>query len=180
MVAEDLDDVYDGNLDDGDWAVADLESTPKNAVDGRSRKIRKSFPRFQQAQPKAAVEVPQNLLKLLSSLAEEPNAAPSPSFTPDFEGLEARCTALREEVGRSRERSRERLLALESKLVAKLSNAKAKRAKLKTPLDANAARTSFSEGELEHLKDALAKRFEMQLVALLLISSSSWTLFSER
>lgn len=43
MVAKDLNADYDGDLDNGDWAGADLESTPGSAVAGGARKIHKSF-----------------------------------------------------------------------------------------------------------------------------------------
>lgn len=43
VVSEDSDDVFNGDLDNGNWAVADLGSTPEGAVPGRTRKIRQSF-----------------------------------------------------------------------------------------------------------------------------------------
>lgn len=57
------------------------------------------------------MEISQNSLKFLSSLDKEPSAAPSPAITRTLNRLEVQFNALREDVGRSRER----LLARESK-----------------------------------------------------------------
>lgn len=46
MVAEYLHIVYSGDLDGGNWAVADFDSTPRRAVAGRAMKVRDSFGRI--------------------------------------------------------------------------------------------------------------------------------------
>lgn len=58
VVADDLDDVYDGDLNDGDWALADLEPTTGGTVAGHVREICESFRRNRQARWKADVEIP--------------------------------------------------------------------------------------------------------------------------
>lgn len=118
MVDEDLGTVYHGDLDDSDWTVEDLDSTPRSASAGHVREICESFRRIQQTRCKLGKEVPQNLLELLSSLAKEPIAVRSHATTPNLKCLEAQHNAFCEETGRSWER----LLDFESELVVELNN----------------------------------------------------------
>lgn len=69
--ADDSGAVYDGDLDDGDWEVADLEPTPGDVFASRPQKIQECLRRVQQARQEAGLEVPQNLMGLLSSLVDE-------------------------------------------------------------------------------------------------------------
>lgn len=131
-------------------ALADLEYTPGLSVADRARDIRKSFHCIQRARRDSGAEVPQNLLEMLSSLAEKPIPAPSEENIPDLERLEAPQNTLCEEV----RRSWERLSALESELVAELNIVKAKTAELEPSLDGCAARVCSLEGEQAHLKAA--------------------------
>lgn len=168
VVAETLDAVYNSDLDDDDWALTDLESTPGVTVAVRAREIHESVRCIQQARWEARVEVPQNLLELLSSLAKWPISAPSQVITAIVEPLKAQHIALHEKVGRSRER----LIAHESKLFSKLNNAETKAAELKTSLYGSVARVRCLEGGLRVSKPLRLKN-EMSLVELLLISPPS-------
>lgn len=49
VVAEDLGAVYNGDSEDGDWALADFESRIGDTVAGSRREIRESLLRIQQA-----------------------------------------------------------------------------------------------------------------------------------
>lgn len=117
-----------------------------------------------------------NLLEFLSSLAEEPIAAPLSIITPNVERLEAHRNTPCEKVGRPREH----LLAHESKLVAELKNAEAIADDLEASFDASAAQVRPLEGELCGSKPLRLKMFGMPLVALLPISPFCSTLSSER
>lgn len=86
-LAEALDAVYNGDLDDGDWALADLECTPGSTVAGRAGEIHEYFRRVQQARREDNVGVPQKLLELLCCLAINPTAAPSQAINPNVERL---------------------------------------------------------------------------------------------
>lgn len=46
VAAEDFDVAYDGSLNDGVWAVADIESTHGSTVAGRAKEISESFCQF--------------------------------------------------------------------------------------------------------------------------------------
>lgn len=92
-----MDAVYDGDLDNGDWVVAELEFTSGDAVAGGEREIRKSFLHIQQAFREGDVEVPYTLLEPLYSLAEQSIDASFLALFPSLECLEARKNALCEE-----------------------------------------------------------------------------------
>lgn len=94
------------------------------------------------------MEVPQNLLKLLSTLVEEPIAAPFPAIMLNLERLNAQRNALCGTVGRSREC----LLARESNLIAKLIKIRSTAAKPKTSFDASGARVHCLNAELARFK----------------------------
>lgn len=79
-------------------------STPGGAGTGRAREIGEPFRCIQQAFQEASVEVSQNSLELLSSLATEFVAAPSRAITAILELLEVQCNAFCEDVGCSWER----------------------------------------------------------------------------
>lgn len=96
--AEDLDAVYDCDLDGGDWALIDLEATPDGTVAGRAREIRESFRCILHARREDGGKVPQNLLELLCSLAEGPIATPSSEITSSLERLKAHCSALSDKL----------------------------------------------------------------------------------
>lgn len=113
VVAEGLHAVRNGDLDDRNRALAYSKSTPGGTVASHAREFWESFRRIQQTRRKASLGVLQNLLELLSSLAEESIAAPSPAITPIVELLKAHRNAFREVDGRFRKR----LLALESELL---------------------------------------------------------------
>lgn len=98
------------------------------------------------------MEVLQNLLELLSSMAEEPIDAPSPATIPNLERSQAQRNSLREEV----HRSPERLSAHKSKSHLELSTVKVTAAELKTSLDTSAASVRCLEGKLARLKAAQA------------------------
>lgn len=97
------------------------------------------------------MEVPKNLLELLSRLTAEPIASSSLAIIRNLEHLEAQRTALCEMAGRSRERS----LARESELVMELSNVEAKVFKLKTSFDSSSARVCCLETVLTRFIAAL-------------------------
>lgn len=61
-VADSLDDVYDGDLDDGDWMVTYLKSIPMGTIASRSRNNRECFCRIQKVRQEAGAEAPTNLL----------------------------------------------------------------------------------------------------------------------
>lgn len=136
IVAEDSDAVYDGDLEDGDWAVEDLKCIPRNAIAERALEIRKCFRRILQAHWKAGVKVLQDLLESLSSWTESLIAVPYPAISPTLHRLEEQHNALREKV----DRYQKRLLARENKLAANLINVRTMETELKTFLDASAAR----------------------------------------
>lgn len=75
-VGDDLNGVYDGYLDDDEWEMPDIHSTPRRFVAIRVREIREFFPRIQQARREANGNVPQTLMKVLSIVAEWPVFAP--------------------------------------------------------------------------------------------------------
>lgn len=58
---DDLDDVYNNELDEGDWTTADFASIPEGAVAGRVRKLWDCFCRLQQVRQKADADLPHNL-----------------------------------------------------------------------------------------------------------------------
>lgn len=68
-------------MDNGDWEVADLKSILEGAVAGRAWEICECFCRVQEILRETGTEVPQNLLVLLYSLAEEPVVVPSLEIT---------------------------------------------------------------------------------------------------
>lgn len=78
-----MDAVDKGNLDDGDWELADFESTSGGTVDGRASAICESFHHIQQTSQDAGIKVPQILLELLSCMAEMPILVPSQAITPN-------------------------------------------------------------------------------------------------
>lgn len=100
-VSENRNAFYDGDLDDGNWAMADLESTPEGSEAGRAWKIRERFRRIREVSQEAGAEVPQNLLKLLSSLAKQPVLVPSPAIISSSKRSEEQRDACCEKVCRS-------------------------------------------------------------------------------
>lgn len=99
VIAEDLVAVHDGASDDVNRAVADLDSTLRGVVAGCAREIRESLRLIQQDPREVGMEVPRNLLELLSSLAEMPIAVLSSAITWSLERM-AQQDALCENVGR--------------------------------------------------------------------------------
>lgn len=126
---EHLDADYNSDIDNGDWAMADLKSASIHASIGRLREIHESFCGIQQA------EALQNLLELMSRLAEKPIFTSSTETTSSLEHLEAQHNVLCDEA----ERSWERVYACEKKSATDLSTVEAKAANLKTSLNASAA-----------------------------------------
>lgn len=96
----------------------------------------------------------------------------SPANNSNLKSLEMQCDAHCEEV----DCSRERLLASGSKLVAELNKMKAKAASLRSFLDASAALVCCLKRVLALLNATQTEGVQIQLVALLFISSSGWTL----
>lgn len=142
IVAESLDVVYNGDVDDGDWAVAELEHAPGGIIAGHAWEFRELTHRIQEALGEADVEDlqnimedPPNVMELLSRMGVEFIAATSPATTSNLARLEAQRNALHEAASRSQQR----LLVRESKLGASLNNVKAKVAKLRTCLYASVA-----------------------------------------
>lgn len=72
----------------------------------------------------------------------------------------------------------DRQLACESKLVTDVNNITLKVAALRTSIRAGTALVRCLKAELANLKATLAEDLKMELVALLLISPSAWTVFS--
>lgn len=153
-----------------------MECTSGGSVAGRTREIREYFHCIQQAHREVGVKVRKHLLEILSTLAGEPIAVPSPATTLIAKRLELQRSALYEEVGCSQER----ISAHESELAAERNYVKAKLAELKRYLNSSAARARFLEGSLRVPKLLRLKRFAMLLIELLLMSPLGWTLFSER
>lgn len=94
------------------------------------------------------VEGPQNLLKMLSSSAKQPIAAPSPQTTPNLERLKGPRNYYCEETGRFREHR----LARESENVAEVNKVKGTAVNHKRSLGTSAASVRSLDGELARLK----------------------------
>lgn len=94
VAAEHLDSVLDGNFDDADYAAVDLWSNANGTFVGRAKKMHKLLRCIQPARRGAGVRIPQNLLKLLNSLAKEPIAEPTLAIAINWKCLEAQHNAL--------------------------------------------------------------------------------------
>lgn len=165
VVAEELDAVYNGDLDDGDWTVADLESTPGVGVASRAKEIRNFYYRIQQVRWEAEMEVPHSWSSCLAWARCQ--LLRRPITTPRLNRPVAQRITLREVV----DRCRKHLLNCKSKLVADLNYDKAEATELQTSL--NASRIAFVVW-IERSRVSKKFRlnmFQIQLIALLLISS---------
>lgn len=58
VISEDFEDLYDGDLDHDDWALAEPESTRNVISSGRSRDIHESSRCIMQARQDSGVEAP--------------------------------------------------------------------------------------------------------------------------
>lgn len=105
MITEDFDTVYDGDLDDGNWVVADLEFTSHGAVSSLMQERNASlFVFYQQARPELCTDLPRTVLERLHSLSEDLIAATALEITENLKRSEAQRNAHLEHMGRSRER----------------------------------------------------------------------------
>lgn len=99
VIVEVMDDVYNGNLNDGDWTLGDLQSTADATVAGREMEISESFSRSQPGAREAGVEVPQHLVELFSNLTGQHIATPSPAISPNVKCLEVNVTQVVKRLG---------------------------------------------------------------------------------
>lgn len=116
----------------------------------RAWKFREYFCSILEICQKPGTEVPQNLLELLCSLAEESVVVPSPVMPPDLKCLEAQRDAFRKKV----DLFRERLLARRSELITEPNAVRAGVAELKTSLGSSTAHVHCWEKETIQFKAA--------------------------
>lgn len=92
--------VFEGELDDGNKAEADLGSTVGDGIVSRAMKICKIFCRFRKARQETDMNVLRNVLQLLSRFMEESISARTEVTTPNSNRLKVQRHALREANGR--------------------------------------------------------------------------------
>lgn len=96
-----LDAVYDGDMDDYEWVVADIDSTPERAVATCAKEIQECFYRVRAMHREARFVVCNRFLELLTDLAEGSAAVPpsvAGSISEKHCEWQLHCDALREEV----------------------------------------------------------------------------------